>query len=170
MNDRGFLGEKNEGDLYKPPAGAPWIPGNAVDHVEREPDESILPLSERGRMPLTKDKYIVREDPELVKWERITREFLRNLTPAHRHRVSAVMVWEWATGQKVGSQPRVTGTSVFRKINKILRYYFGEPYMTWIANKKVPKCYEVKPGYYIRNHRPMTTELWLEYTQGVLYP
>lgn len=164
------MGEKNEQDVYKSPAGAvPWVVSNAIPR-DVEHDESILPLSKRGRMPLTKDKYIVREDPELVKWERITREFLRNLSPLHRHRVSAVMIWEWATGEKLPDQPYITGTSVFRKINKILRFYFGDPFMTWIANKKVPRCYEVRPGYYIRSHRPMTTELWLEFTQGTLYP
>ncbi len=121
-------------------------------------------------MPLTKDKYLVKEDPELIRWERIVREFLRNLSPLHRHRISAVMVWEWATGQKIGDKPRTTGTAVFRKINRILRFYFGDSYMTWIANRKVPNCYNVRPGFLIVQHRPMTTELWLEKQQGTLYP
>ena len=168
---KGWMGEKDVRDTYVSPAGAvPWLPGNAIDPDDKLPDTAILPLTERGRMPLTKDKYIVREDPELVLWERATREFLRNLSPNHRHRVSAVMVWEWATGEKLEPKPYVTGTSVFRKINKILRFYFGKSYMTWIANKKVPNCYNVPPGWLVRSHRPMTTELWLEYTNGTLYP
>ena len=121
-------------------------------------------------MPLTKDKYLVKEDPELIRWERIVREFLRNLSPLHRHRISAVMVWEWATGEKISDKPRTTGTAVFRKINRILRFYFGDSYMTWIANRKVPNCYNVRPGFLIVQHRPMTTELWLEKQQGTLYP
>ena len=158
-------------EIFSRPADKPWLPSNAqeADRSAGAP-ESVLPLSERGRMPLTKDKYLVREDPELVKWERVVREFLRKLSPETRHRVSAVMIWEWATNQKISDKPHASGTAVFRKINRILRYYFGDSYMTWIANRKVPNCYNVKPGYYIRNHRPMTTELWLEQQQGTLYP
>lgn len=117
-------------------------------------------------MPLTKDKYLVKEDEDEVKWERITREFLRNLTPRHRHRISAVMIYEWATGKK----PDRTNTAVFKKLNRILEFYFGPPFQTWIANKKVGRCYEVRAGYYIRNHRPRSIELWVEYQNKTLYP
>ena len=76
-------------ELFSRPAGKPWLPSNAQE-AERSAGapESVLPLSERGRMPLTKDKYLVKEDPELIRWERIVREFLRNLSPLHRHRIS----------------------------------------------------------------------------------
>jgi hypothetical protein len=42
--------------------------------------------------------------------------------------------------------------------------------MTYIAGRKVPNAYRVKPGYYIRRHRPMTLTLWAEYMEGTLYP
>ena len=45
-------------------------------------------------MPFTKDKYLVKEKPALVQWERETRKFLRLLSPRHSHRVSADMVYE----------------------------------------------------------------------------
>jgi len=123
-------------------------------------------------MPHTKDKYLVRENPHLVQWERETRKFLRNLSPDHGHRVAAVMVYEWATGIKVAELMAEGGSAQadLRKINQVLRYYFGKPYMTYIAGRKVPNAYRVKPGYYIRRHRPMTLTLWAEYGEGTLYP
>jgi hypothetical protein len=57
-----------------------------------------------------------------------------------------------------------------RKINKVLRFYFGKPYMTYIMGRKVPNAYRVKPGWYVRRHRPMTLTLYAEYAEGVLYP
>lgn len=131
-----------------------------------------LPDTERGRMPYTKDKYLVRENPHIVQWEREVRKFLRNLSPEHGHRVSAVMIYEWATGINVqelingGGNPRPD----LMKINKIMRFYFGKSYMTYIMGRKVPNCYRVRPGYYIRRHRPMTLTLYAEYAEGTLYP
>jgi len=135
-------------------------------------DQLVLPDSERPRMPLTKDKYLVKENPHLVQWERETRKFLRNLTPEHGHRVAAVMIYEWATGIKLAELVASGGSagSDLRKINQVLRFYFGKPYMTYIANRKVPNAYRVRPGYYITRHRPMTLQLWAEYQEGVLKP
>lgn len=123
-------------------------------------------------MPLTKDKYLVRENPHLVGWEREVRKFLRNLTPEHGHRVAAVMIYEWATGIMVKELMEEGGSaqSDLRKINQVLRYYFGKPYMTYIAGRKVPTAFRIKPGWYVRRHRPMTLTLWSEYTEGTLYP
>jgi hypothetical protein len=143
-------------------------------------DQLVLPDEMRPKMPVTKDKFLIRENPHLVQWERETRKFLRNLSPDHGHRVSAVMVYEWATGVRIadimqiapGRMPpgRQSWRSDLRKINRVLEYYFGKPYMTWICGRKVPKAYRVKPGYYIRRHRPLTLTLWAEYVEGVLYP
>lgn len=146
-------------------------------------DQLVLPDEMRPKMPLTKSKYLVRENPHLVQWERETRKFLRKLSPDHEHRVSASMVYEWATGlriadimeaetRRVGSDTasHTTWRGDLRKINKVLTHYFGKPYMTWIAGKKIPKAYKVRAGYYIRRHRPLTLTLWTEYNEGVLYP
>jgi hypothetical protein len=156
------------------------LPSNAGDSRTSERiDQLILPDEMRARMPVTKDKFLVRENPHQVSWEREVRKFLRNLSPDHGHRVSAVMVYEWATGIRVADimkmptdsrGPHSTWRGDLRKINKVLEFYFGKPYMTFICGKKVPKAYRVKPGYYIRRHRPMTLTLWAEYTEGVLYP
>ena len=122
-------------------------------------------------MPFTKDKFLVRENADLVQWERETRMFLRKLSPEHGHRVSAAMVYEWATGIKVADLMAAGGSTVdLKKINKILRYYFEKSYTTYICGKKVPNAYRVKPGYYITKHRPMTLTLYAEYCEGTLYP
>ena len=52
-------------------------------------------------MPFTKDKFLVRENPQLVAWERETRKFLRQLSPEHGHRVAAVMVYDRPDGRKI---------------------------------------------------------------------
>jgi hypothetical protein len=143
-------------------------------------DQLVLPDNMRARMPMTKDKYLVKENPQLVLWERETRKFLRNLSPEHGHRVSAVMVYEWATGLLItdltaASEPVEEGgrrkqpwLSDLRIINRILKFYFGKAGMTWIAGKKVAKAYRVRPGYYIKRHRPMTLTLYAEYCEGTL--
>lgn len=123
-------------------------------------------------MPATKDKYLVKENPQLVAWERETRKFLRNLSPKHGHRVSAVMVYEWATGINVAQLMAGGGSAAadLRKINAILRHHFGKPYMTYIMGRKVPNCYRVPPGWYVKRHRPVTLTLYAEYLNGTLNP
>lgn len=123
-------------------------------------------------MPLTQDKYIVRENPDLVQWEREVRKFLRNLSPNHGHRISAVMIYEWATGINIAELVAQGGNanSELRKINKTLRFYFNKSYSTYIAGRKVPNAYRVRPGYYIKRHRPMTVTLYAEYLEGTLNP
>src|SRR6188768_3984565 len=103
-------------------------------------DTLILGDEERAKLPETKDKYLVRENPHLVQWERETRKFLRKLNPAHGHRVSAAMVYEWATGINVAELYAAGGSAAahLRSINKVLGHYFGKPYMTYILGRKVP--------------------------------
>jgi hypothetical protein len=157
------------------------VPSTARDaSASARVDQLTLPLSERGKMPHTKDKYLVRENPHLVAWEREVRVFLRKLSPDHEHRVAAVMIYEWATGMKVaelmqleqkGQPGRQSWRSDLRKINQVLKFYFGETrYMTYIMGKKVPNCYKVRRGYLIRRHRPMTLTLYAEYQAGTLNP
>lgn len=139
-------------------------------------------------MPYTKDQFLIRENPQLVQWERELRKFLRNLTPLHGHRVSAVMVYEWATGLSVkdlmaeearvkqelleqGKDASLRGKSSWRadlrKLNQLLREYFGKPYMTYIMGRKVPKAYKIPPGWRVYYHRPRTLTLYAEWSSGV---
>jgi hypothetical protein len=154
-------------------------PSNATVPSKRNRlEQLVLPEDMRSRMPFTKDKYLVKENPALVFWEREMRKFLRRLSPEHGHRVSAVMVYEWATGLSVVEldaemkrgemQGRATWRSDLRILNKLLLHYFGKPYSTYIAGRKVPRAYTVKPGYYITRHRPMTLTLYAEYCEGTL--
>jgi hypothetical protein len=133
-------------------------------------DSLILADGERAKLPETKDKYLVRENPHLVQWERETRKFLRKLNPAHGHRVSAAMVYEWATGINIAELYARGGTAAshLRSINKVLAHYFGKPYMTYILGRKVPKAYRVPPGWYITRHRPMTLTLFHEWSTKTL--
>jgi hypothetical protein len=165
--------KKEEVDRKRMPSTA-----SAVQPSDRV-DQLTLADEERGKMPFTKDKFLVRENPDLVQWEREVRKFLRNLSPEHEHRVTAVMVFEWATGLEVKELAETTKEfesgrqnwrSDLRKINSILSFYFGKPYTTWIMGRKVGKAYKVKKGYYIKRHRPKTLTLYAEYAEGVLNP
>jgi hypothetical protein len=149
------------------------VPSTALDvRGSARHDKLVLPDEMRAKMPFTKDKYLVKENPQLVEWEREVRKFERNLSPQHGHRISAVMIYEWATGIRVVDLMAAGGSAQadLRKINKILRFYFGKPYMTYIMGRKVTNAYRVKPGWYIRRHRPLTLTLYAEYCEGTLYP
>lgn len=162
-----------KGRFSKEKADKVRVPSTAREAAGSERvDQLVLPDEMRAKMPFTKDKYLVRENPQLVQWERETRKFLRRLSPEHGHRVAAVMVYEWATGIRVADLMAEGGSagSDLRKLNQILRFYFGKPYMTYIMGRKVPNAYKVRPGYYIRRHRPMTLTLYAEYAEGTLYP
>lgn len=157
----------------KEESGRSRVPSTARAAASSERvDQLVLPDEMRAKMPLTKDKYLVRENPHLVQWERETRKFLVKLTPTAGHRVAAVMIYEWATGIQVAELMAAGGSAQadLRKINQILRHYFGKPYMTYIAGRKVPNAYRVREGYYIRRHRPLTLTLWAEYQAKTLYP
>src|SRR6478752_6693052 len=145
------------------PRGTYRIPSSArAPKSSERVNQLTLPDDQRPTMPLTKSKYLVKENPHLVQWERETRKFLRKLSPEWENRISAVMVYEWATGIRVADLMSEGGSarSELGAINKILRFYFGKPYMTYIAGRKVPLAFRVRKGYYIRRHRPMTLTLW----------
>jgi len=149
------------------------VPSTARDsEASARVRQLVLPDSERPRMPFTQDKYVIKENPQLVEWERITRQFLRKLSPRHGHRVAATMIYEWATGILVKDLVAQGGTASpdLRKLNQILRFYFGKSYVTYIMGRKTTNAYRVPAGYYIRRHRPMTLTLYAEYAEGTLNP
>jgi hypothetical protein len=152
----------------------PRVPSNslAAPGASSRLDSLILKDEERGRLPETKDKYLVRENPHLVAWEREVRKFLRKLNPDHGHRVAGAMIFEWATGLSLKDlhDRKAMPHADLRKINKILEFYFGKPYMTYILGRKVPKAYRVPPGWYVSRHRPMTLTLFHEYSTKTLNP
>ena len=155
--------ERKLGSNRLPSSAAPVPASDRIDSL-------VVPLDERPPMPLTKDKYVVRDNPHKVRWEREVRMFLRLLPLTDSHRVSATHIYEWARKKTVveaiadGEAP----SPDLRKINEILRFYFGKSYSTWIMGRKVPNCYRVPMGWRVKRHRPMTLTLWNEYTEGVL--
>ena len=153
--------------------GARRLPSDAAPPPESDRlSQLFAPMDERPRMPLTKDRYVVRDNPHKVAWERQTRMFLRllPLDPERGHRVSASMIYEWATNRLIRDVMAEGGSvnSDLRKINEILRFYFGKSYTTWILGRKVPNAYRVPAGWRVKRHRPMTLTLWNEYTEGTL--
>lgn len=149
------------------------LPSTAREVAQSERlDQLLLPEGERPKMPYTKDKYVIRENPHLIKWERETRKFLRALPLTSGHRVSAAMIYEWATGILVKDHMEEHGNPPkdLRAINRILRFHFGKPYSTYIMGRKVPNAYRVPLGWRVKYHRPMTMTLLAEYHQGVLNP
>ena len=59
------------------------LPSTAADAAASDRlDQLVLPDEMRARMPLTKDKFLVKENPHLVSWEREVRKFLRKLENA----------------------------------------------------------------------------------------
>lgn len=159
------------------------LPSTAVaPAADAQLDQILLDDDERDAMPYTKDQYLIRENPRLVQWERELRKFLRNLTPRHGHRVAAVMVYEWATGNSIAQimadeaerkAAGITPASVYtwrgdlKKLNQLLKEYFGAPYMTYIMGRKVPRTYRVPPGWYVYRHRPRTNTLYAEWASGI---
>ena len=85
---------------------------------------------------------------------------IHRILPLGNHRIR-IKVLQENGGNAVGDM---------RHLHRILRFYFGDPYMTYIAGRKVPRAYRVRPGYYIKRHRPMTLTLYAEYVDGVLNP
>ena len=156
------------------------VPSTAREPLDTRIDSLVLPDEERGKMPFTKEQYIKRENPQRVQWERELRKFLRNLSPEHEHRIAAVHVYEWATGLSIadlmaeeresGQGARAPWRGDLRKLNTLLREYFGKPYMTYIMGRKVKKAYRVPVGFLIRRRRPMSLLLYAEQCEGVLYP
>ena len=163
--------EKTLKEKYEKKETGHRLPSNAAAAAGSDRVVSLLlPDNERPKMPLTKDKYVVRENPHKVAWEREVRKFCRNLTLTNEHRISASMIYEWATGIKVADYIASEGAAPpdLRTINWCLRFYFGKPYSTYIAGRKVPNCYKVKVGYRMKRHVPQTMTLKVEYYDGVL--
>ena len=69
--------------------GARRLPSNAAPPPESDRlTQLFAPVEERGRMPLTKERYVIRDNPHKVAWERQVRMFLRllPLDPGRGHR------------------------------------------------------------------------------------
>ena len=134
----------------------------------------IIPENKRV-MPEYRDQILVNEDPDLVEWERVLRQYLYKMPSTKENRVSAPLIWEWATGLKIkdiANNPNQNKIYVgdLRKLNKLLRAYFGEPYSSFINNRKFNRVYKVRKSFLVYRKTPHTLSLYLEWREGVLKP
>ena len=143
-----------------------------------------LPVEQRGRVPLTQERYIMHENPMRVEWERQTRLFLKQLnTRNHGHRVTAPMVFEWTTGISIAELAAAEGADQkeyhgggqngsanvhLRHINWVLKEYFGTPYKTKIAGREVGRAYRVKQHFRVTDYKPVCLTLWPEWENRTL--
>lgn len=143
--------------------------------VERKPPrqelaDKILPESER-LMPIARDRILVKEDQDIVAWERLLRQFLHRLATGRAHRTSAVLVWEWATGLDVREEWKKKNSGVYardlRILNTLLRAYFGDSRISFIDGRKFNKVYDVSASFYLDRKAPHCLSLYLEWKQGL---
>jgi hypothetical protein len=148
-------------------------------------EDLALPVESRGRMPLTQEKFVISENPQRVSWEREVRTALDQLSDKTAHRITAPMIYEWATGISIADlieaeglqdvSPRGGGqngsaNAHLRHINWVLTQYFGKGYKTKIAGREVGKAYKIRQGFRVRLKRPANLTLWPEWENGTLNP
>ena len=155
----------------------------------REAEESeyvkklAVPLEARGKLPMTREKFVVNENPARVQWEREVRLFLSKLNKDFGHRITAPMIYEWVTNISIkdlveaegkqdatyrGGGNNGSANMHLRHINFILKEYFGKPYKTKIAGRDVGRAYTVRPSFRVRDRRPVMLTLWPEWQNGTL--
>lgn len=147
--------------------------------------ELTLPVEERGPIPYTKEELIISENPLRVEWEREVRKFLKLLSSKTSHRITAPMIYEWATGIQIkdleeadkaagvytGRQSEMGKLNVhLRHINWILKEYFGKSYKTKILGRDVGKAYTVRHEFKVARKKPACMTLWPEWHDGTLVP
>ena len=145
----------------------------------------VVADDERGRMPYTKESLVVSENPVRVEWEREVRKFLGKLSRHTSHRISAPMIYEWATNIKIadllkedeinppaeGERSNKGNLNVhLRHINWVLRAYFGKPYKTKIMGREVGRAYTVRQDFRVDRKKPANLTLWPEWDEGTLSP
>ena len=151
----------------------------------------VLPEEERGLMPYTKSDLVISENPLRVAWEREVRKFISKLTTHTSHRVTAAMVYEWATGIKIaellaadaageeltetpeGTNARTEAGKLnvhLRHINWVLGQYFGKSYKTKIMGREVGRAYTVRQEFRVKHKKPANLTLWPEWSEGTLEP
>ena len=147
--------------------------------------ELARPVESRGRVPMTREAFVISENPARVEWEREVRIFLAQLSPESAHRVTAPMIYEWTTGISIKELVKAEGVDTtkvrggaasgsanmhLRHINWVLREYFGQPHKTTIAGRSVGKAYAVRKWFKIRHKKPANLTLIPDFEAGTLDP
>lgn len=153
----------------------------------------VLDDDKRGMMPYTKTDLIINENPLRVAWEKEVRKFLKRLGSHTSHRITAPMIYEWATGIKIvdleeadrqaklahsqgsgeqyNQKTNMGNLNVhLRHINWVLREYFGKPYKTKIMGREVGRAYAVRQEFRVKLKKPANLTLWPEWQNGTLNP
>ena len=154
-------------------------------------NDLVLPEEARGLMPYTKEELVISENPLRVAWEREVRKFLKRLSSHTSHRITAPMIYEWATGIKIAdleeadrqqrliteNEPASTRATNMgnlnvhlRHINWVLKEYYGKPYKTKIMGREVGRAYVVRQEFRVKLKRPANMTLWPEWYEGTLNP
>lgn len=144
----------------------------------------VLPPESRGRLPYSREDFVIEENPARVEWERQVRIFLSRLnTTDHGHRVTAPDIYEWTTGIKIADLAEAEGVADkdargggnagsanmhLRHINAILREYFGQPYKTTILGRPVGKAYKVRKSFRVKLKKPACLTLLPDWENGTL--
>jgi len=174
------------------PAHLRRFSSTATDAAKSEyVQELVLPDDKRGMMPYTKSDLVISENPLRVEWEKEVRKFLGRLSTHTSHRVTAPMIYEWATGIKIAdilaadqAKEQLTeptpGTKAqteqgklnvhLRAINFVLGAYFGKPYKTKIMGREVGRAYTVRAEFRVKLKKPANMTLWPEWAEGTLEP
>lgn len=143
--------------------------------VRRKPAKSglsdrLLPLHERGEV-INKSAIYITENEDLVEWELQIRTYLNQLAKGRKHAVAGPLIWEWATGKSVAEEHAAGNRKAYagdlRKINKVLRSYFGKPYATFINGRKFPRAYRISQHFIVKRKAPMCASLYLQWKDGV---
>ena len=146
-----------------------------VTRVRRKPAKSglsdrLLPTDGRAEV-ISRDKIFITIDEDLEEWERQTRAYLYLLAKGRKHSTSAALIWEWATGLSVAEEYRKGNSKIYnrdlRRINTILRSYFGDPYATFIDGRKFPRAYRISQWFNVDRKAPFCASLMLLWKDGV---
>lgn len=124
-------------------------------------------------LPENRSDYLIEEDEVLVFWEREVRRYLSiHVAPSTATRLVAPEIYAWSQGGMPGGERRQGGVvnPELRRINKVLRHYFGPSFKSFIAGKQYPNVYRVHKGFYLQHKPPLTLTLYAEYLLKVLSP
>lgn len=159
----GFLpefGEEMEEVFSRPKTAEP------APQTKSSLQERLIPHHERDTSVFPKEQVMVLEDDDLVEWERVIRQYLGLMPKMVPNRTASILVWEWATGMTSKDVDRSTMLKDSRRINKVLKYYFGEPRNSFIDGRKLPMIYDIRKGFLVHRKAPMNLSLYLEWKKG----
>lgn len=128
--------------------------------------DRLLPPEERATRAFSKDQVIIDEDEDLREWERVLRAYLHRLPRGRKHRTTAILVWEWATGLETTDVERGVLIADTRRLNKLLSAYFGKPRQTYIDGRKFTRVYDIGRNFVVDRKAPYCLELYLAWSKG----